>query len=95
MKPKKILEKSEGNFRFQQPAVGNEFLVVGYSHQPEFGNASALSLDVLSNEKPDILTIKLSDATGNPLTKPMAYGQKVNVHVNTSGMIGHKITLSL
>lgn len=93
--PEKVLEKEEGKIRFQEKAVGNKYKVVGYLHEPELNNASAKLVSVEPAEKREILNIKLSDVNNKPITKPLAYGNYVNVHVETTGMKGEDIYISL
>lgn len=93
--PRRVLEKEIGHFRFKQEAVGKHFIIVAYSHEPELDNESAIHITIVSNEKPEILGLKLTDIKSNPITTPMSYGQMVNIHANTVGMIGHKVFIAL
>jgi predicted chitinase len=92
-KAEKILEKEIGHFRFQQKAVGQKYLLVAYMFEPEL--STGIEITVVANEKPEILRIDLSDINDKPITKTMAYGQHVNVHVHTVGMVGHHLNISL
>ncbi|WP_264544517.1 MULTISPECIES: glucosaminidase domain-containing protein [Flavobacterium] len=93
--PEKVLEKEEGKIRFQEKAAGNKYKVVGYLHEPELNNASAKLVSVEPAEKREILNIKLSDVNNKPINGPLAYGNYVNVHVETTGMKGEYIYISL
>ncbi len=93
--PEKMLEKEEGKIRFQEKAVGNKYKVVGYLHEPELNNASALVVNVSAAEKKEIVSIKISDSNNKPIKGDLSYGQIINVHVETTGMKGEYIYLSL
>lgn len=93
--PEKILEKNEGNFRFQEKAVGNKYKVVAYLTEPDLSNGSALVVNVEASEKAEILSVKISDVNNNPISGPLAYGQTINAHVETTGLKGQFIYVSL
>ena len=93
--PVKVLEKELGNFRFQQKAVGEKFLISAHVYEPDLHSASSMEISVIPNEKPEILGIDISDVNNNPITSKLAYGQNINIHVRTVGMIGHHINITL
>lgn len=94
-KPELVLQKEEGKIRFQEKAIGNKFKVVGYLHEPESNNSSAILINVEAAEKREILNIKVSDSKNQPIKGPLAYGQDINVHVETTGMKGEYVYISL
>ena len=94
-KPELVLQKEEGKIRFQEKAIGNKYKVVGYLHQPELNSGSAVLVNVEAAEKREILSIKISDINNKPVKAPIAYGQTINVHVETTGMKGEYLYVSL
>lgn len=94
-KPELVLQKEEGKIRFQEKAIGHNFKVVGYIHEPELDNASSIVVHVEASEKREILKITLSDINNKPITGTLSYGQTINVHVTTTGMKGEYLFLSL
>lgn len=94
-KPELILQKEEGKIRFQEKAVGNKYKVVAYLDEPNLNDGSALLIEVEASEKKEILSIKISDSNNKPISGPLAYGEKVNVHVDTTGMKGEYIYITL
>lgn len=94
-KPELVLQKEEGKIRFQEKAIGNKYKVVGYLHEPELNNGSALLVNVEASEKREILSIKISDINNKPIKEAIAYGQTINVHVETTGMKGEYLHVSL
>ena len=94
-KPELILQKEEGKIRFQEKAVGNKYKVVAYLDEPSLNDGSALLIEVEASEKKEILGIEISDSNNKPISKPLAYGEKINVHVNTTGMKGEYIYITL
>jgi hypothetical protein len=91
--PIKILEKDQGHFRFQPKAVGHKYLIVAYMYEPEL--STGLEITVLPNEKPEILGVDLSDINDQPFAKPVEYGQTINCHARTVGMVGHHVVFAL
>lgn len=94
-KPELILQKEEGKIRFQDKAVGNKYKVVAYLDEPNLNDGSALLIEVEASEKKEILSIKISDSNNKPINGPLAYGEKINVHVTTTGMKGEYIYITL
>ncbi|WP_445456834.1 peptidoglycan DD-metalloendopeptidase family protein [Flavobacterium sp. HNIBRBA15423] len=86
--PEKILEKTEGVFRFQEPAVGKSYLIVAYVYEPEL--STGLQVTVTSATEKKITTIR---ATGKSDT--LSYGDTLDVVVQTSGMQNDYLELSL
>lgn len=86
--PNKILEKSEGRFRFQEPSVGKKYLIVAYLHQPEL--STGIEVTIISATQKEITSIR---ATGRSST--LSYGDTLNVVVQTSGMQNDYLELSL
>ncbi|WP_395074517.1 L,D-transpeptidase [Flavobacterium sp.] len=93
--PVKVLEKDLGNFRFQQKAVGEKFLISAHVYEPDLHSASSMEISVVPNEKPEILGIDITDVNNKPITNKLAYGQNINIHVRTVGMIGHHLNITL
>jgi predicted chitinase len=91
--PIKILEKDQGHFRFQPKAVGHKYLIVAYMYEPEL--STGLEITVLPNEKPEILGVDLSDINDQPFAQPVQYGQTINCHARTVGMVGHHVVFAL
>lgn len=87
-KPEKILEKTEGTFRFQQPAVGNTYLIVAYLYEPEL--STGLKVTVVPSAKKEITSLKISSTS-----KKIAYGSTLDVIVQTTGMEGDYLELTL
>lgn len=87
-KPEKILEKTEGTFRFQQPAVGNTYLIVAYVYDPEL--STGIKVTVVASAKKEITSLKISSAS-----KKIAYGSTLDVMVQTTGMEGDYLELTL
>jgi hypothetical protein len=91
--PVKILEKDNGDFRFQQGAVGEKYLVVAYIYEPELN--TGLEITVLDNNVPEILGIDITDVDDQPFSGPIYTGQTINCHARTVGMVGHHVVFSL
>jgi predicted chitinase len=91
--PEQILEKDLGHFCFGEGAIGCKFLLVAYMYEPEL--STGIEVTVLPAEEPKILSLKVSDVNDKPFTTAVAYGQVVNIHVNTSGMVGHHLDICL
>jgi predicted chitinase len=91
--PVKILEKDNGDFRFQQGAVGEKYLVVAYMYEPEL--KTGLEITVLDNNVPEILGINITDVDDQPFSGPIYTGQTINCHARTVGMVGHHVVFSL
>jgi N-acetylmuramoyl-L-alanine amidase len=90
-----ILEKDLGHFRFNERGVGEKYLVSAHVYAANLHSESTMEIVVVANEKPAILSIALSDVNDKKLTKPAFAGQIINVHVQTVGMVGHHVSLSL
>ena len=86
--PNKILEKSEGKFRFQEPAIGKTYLIVAYLFEPEL--STGLQIKVVSTVEKEITSIVASGNTNN-----LAYGDTLNVVVQTVAMQNDYLELSL
>ncbi|MFC7773126.1 LysM peptidoglycan-binding domain-containing protein [Flavobacterium sp. GCM10027622] len=93
--PQKILEKNEGHFRFQEKAAYNKYKIIAFLNEPDPNGAGSLIVNVEPSEKAEILSVKLSDINNNPISKPLAYGEIVNAHVETTGLKGQFIYISL
>jgi hypothetical protein len=89
----KLLEKDIGDFRFQQGAVGEKYLVVAYMYEPELN--TGLEITVLDNNVPEILGIDITDVDDQPFSGPIYTGQTINCHARTVGMVGHHVVFSL
>ncbi|WP_169051663.1 L,D-transpeptidase [Flavobacterium sp. H122] len=94
-KPVWLFDMDKGKIRFQEKAIGNKYKIVAYQHEPELNNESALLLNVEPSEKREILSIKVSDSNDKPINGPLSYGQTINVHVETTGMKGEYVYISL
>ena len=94
-KPELILEKDLGHFRFNERGIGETYLVSAHVYNANLQSESTMEIVVVANEKPAILSIALSDVNDKKLTKPAFAGQIINVHVQTVGMVGHHVSLSL
>ncbi|WP_310555886.1 hypothetical protein [Flavobacterium sp.] len=92
-KPVKILEKEIGHFRFQEKAIGQTYLIVAYMFEPEL--STGIKVTVVSAEEPKILGIDITDYHDKPITKKLAYGNIINVHVRTAGIVGHHMNITL
>uniref|UniRef100_UPI00286AA7BD hypothetical protein n=1 Tax=Flavobacterium sp. TaxID=239 RepID=UPI00286AA7BD len=90
-----ILQKEQGNFRFLESGVGQEFLIVGYSHEPELNNNSAIKVKIVSGEKREILGIDMTDINDKPISGPLNYGKVVNVKTRTTGMVGETLNIDM
>jgi predicted chitinase len=93
--PQKILEKNEGHFRFQEKATDNKYKIVAFLNEPDPDGAGSMIVNVEASEKAEILSVKLSDVNNNPISQPLAYGEIINAHVETTGLKGQFIYVSL
>jgi hypothetical protein len=91
----KILEKEIGHFRFSEKAIGQKYLLVAYIYKPELNDTSAIEIKVVPAQEAKILSVAVSDVNDKPFTTAVAYGQIVNIHVSTVGMVGHHLEISL
>lgn len=93
--PQKILEKNEGHFRFQEKATDNKYKIIAFLNEPDPDGAGSMIVNVEASEKAEILSVKLSDINNNPISQPLAYGEIINAHVETTGLNGQFIYVSL
>lgn len=93
--PQKILEKNEGHFRFQEKAINNKYKIVAFLNEPDPDGTGSMIVNVEASEKAEILSVKLSDVNNNPISQPLAYGEIINAHVETTGLKGQFIYVSL
>jgi len=89
-----IRKTGTGTFTFGQRAIGAQYAVEGYLHEPELRAPVAIFLTVAGGE-PTIQRLELLRTDGSAISGPLRYGQSIIARAHCTNMEGRRVMFRL